>query len=470
MNSTINIFTQPLAPSLFDYSIMGFYLILMFLWATIVKQRHIEDNPAYAYYRWALLTKIVGAIALCLVYVFHYGRQDTLGFYLSSEALANLFYENTSAYIKMLLGSRSPDVLDAFTPTTGYPWYRRDLQSFFVVRVTSIFTIIGFKNYFTTSILFAWFFFTGFWKLFLLLCDIKPQFTKQFFIAVFLVPSVMFWSSGILKDTISLSMMGWLLYSAYFAFVKKKKVFINIIGCVISTYFILSVKPYIIVALIPGLFIWIGWNYLKKIENKVLRFIVTPFTLATFVSVALFILGIFGEFLGFYGTLDGIITKAIITYDDHIRAEQYGENFYYLGEFDGTISDFFAKAPFALIAGLFRPFIWEARNIFMILAAIENLILLVVFTTIFWRTGVVKTITIILDDPLVIFSLSFAFVFAFAVGISTANFGALVRLKTPMLPLLVSGLYILYYRSLEIKQEKMQEQSKVMGSLSAGQL
>jgi hypothetical protein len=90
---------------------------------------------------------------------------------------------------------------------------------------------------------------------------------------------------------------------------------------------------------------------------------------------------------------------------------------------------------------------------------------MLVILVIFWRSGFVKTFKISFDEPLIVFSITFAVVFAFAVGVATANFGALVRLKTPMLPYLAAGLITLYYRSMEIKSEKQKEEAKVLGVL-----
>ena len=458
---TKNIWTQNLFPSITDYVIIGVYLILMFLWAYYVQQKKRDENPAYEWYAKALFAKVIGAIALCLVYTLHYGVQDTLGFYISSEAMVNVLGETPRGYFRLLFGGLSQENLSFFNSSTGYHWYRSDPNSFLIVRITSIFTIFGFKNYFTTSILFAWFFFKGYWKLFLLLHKLYPGYRKEFAFAVFFFPSVMFWGSGILKDTVTLSMTGWFVYSVYFAFVLKEQRFKNIFAMLITGYFIMAIKPYIIVALVPGAFIWLAWSYIRKYENRVLRFVLAPVATLLFLGLGFGVLTLLQSSLGTYGSLDSIILKALITYDDHTRALSYGENFYDLGEFDGTVENFFSKAPLAITTGLFRPFLWEARNVFMVLAALENMAFLFLVVIIFWRTGFVKSIKIAFDEPLVVFSITFAIVFAFGVGISSGNFGAMVRLKIPLLPFLAAGLLTLYRRSMEIKKEKQNQESKV---------
>ncbi|MFN3555786.1 MAG: hypothetical protein ACK4VN_07475 [Bacteroidales bacterium] len=445
-----DIWTRTLFPSFTDYVIMAVYLMVMFIWAFHIQRQKRDTQPAYQYYAWGLFAKVGGAMALGLIYNLYYAGGDTTGYFRSSLAMINLLMEDPGAYFRIMLGSLSTENLSAFTHFTGYPGYRHDLSSFNVVRYTSIFSLLGFQNYFTTSILFAWFFYTGYWKLYKLFVHLYPRYYKPFAFAILFFPSVLFWGSGILKDTIALSMTGWFLYSVYHAFVLKKKVFLNLLSTLFTLWIILSIKAYIIVALLPGVFIWLGWNYIKRFENAAIRFISAPLITVLFLGLGLGLLSLFGEVLGEYGSMEGILQKAIITYEDHTRYTQYGEGFYDLGTFDGTLTNFFSKAPAAITAGLFRPFLWEVRNPVMLLAALENTAFFLMMLVIIWRTGPIKTVKIAFDEPLVIFSLSFALVFAFAVGVATANFGALMRLKTPLIPFLVGALFILYYRSKEI--------------------
>ena len=86
----------------------------------------------------------------------------------------------------------------------------------------------------------------------------------------------------------------------------------------------------------------------------------------------------------------------------------------------------------------------------MALSGIENLILLLFFLYVFIKnlfSSIVTTIT----QPMVLFSFIFAIVFAFSVTISTSNFGALVRLRIPLLPFFVAGLMIVEY----LKKDKI---------------
>jgi hypothetical protein len=72
------------------------------------------------------------------------------------------------------------------------------------------------------------------------------------------------------------------------------------------------------------------------------------------------------------------------------------------------------------------------RNPLMLLASLEGLTFLILSLIIIYRTFWFKIN--ILSSPAAWFSLIFSMTFAFAVGISTYNFGTLFRYKVPMMP------------------------------------
>lgn len=451
---TADIWTRSLLPSLLDMAVIGFYLILMFLVANHIRIRNQERNPAYRFYVWGLFAKVLGAVLMGLVYTLYYEGGDTTAYYISTEAILNVALRDLGMFLRIVLGEMSPETFSAFTGQTGWPLYWGKPGSFIVVQLAWPFTILGFGNYFTATILFAWFFYGGTWKMFLLATRLYPAHARSFSLGILFFPSVLFWASGISKDAITLAAVGWFVYSGYQVFVDRIKKPGALLMLVTSSALLLLVKPYVFVALVPGGFIWLAWSVLKKIGNPLLRIAAIPATTALFLGIALLFLEVFQPLLGEYGSLDSIIEQAIITHEDHAREELYGENYYYLGPFDGTAADFFSKTPAAIVAGLFRPFPWEVRSAFMAFAALENMFVMLLIGIILWRVGPIKVWKIAFEEPMAVFALSFAITFAFAVGISMANFGALMRLKTPLIPFLIVGLYILYHKAMEMKKER----------------
>jgi len=78
----------------------------------------------------------------------------------------------------------------------------------------------------------------------------------------------------------------------------------------------------------------------------------------------------------------------------------------------------------------------------MLFSGLENLILLLLSFYIIWKNKS-SFFKRIFNDSLIVFCLTFSIVMAFAIAISTTNYGALVRFKIPILPFYLLFLIIM---------------------------
>lgn len=429
--------------SILDLILAPIYLFLIFLMATHEVNKNIETKPYYKYYMSGLFFKLLGGLGVCVIYTFYYGGGDTVNYYHSDLAMLNLMVKSPSAFISILEGDLSPENYSLFDADTGIPNYYYDKHTFIVIRITSLICLMGFKSYLITTFLLAWFCYSGIWRLFTLFCEEFPALTNQIAVAIFYIPSVVFWGSGLLKDTITLSAICWFSYSFYKAFIKREKFIVNSIYLVIAMYFIVAIKSYILYSLLPGAFLWFAYANLGNINNKMVRYIVAPFLfLGGSVSIFL-LLQQLGKEMGKF-SVDEILQRAVITQQDLIK-DYNGGNTFDVGKFDATIPSMLSKAPIAIISGLFRPFIWESQNIVMLFSAIENSVLIVFTIIILLKLRIVYFFTFLRKNPILIYIFSFSICFAFSVGLSTPNFGSLVRYRIPSLPFFVLSLILLRY-------------------------
>ena len=100
---------------------------------------------------------------------------------------------------------------------------------------------------------------------------------------------------------------------------------------------------------------------------------------------------------------------------------------------------------------MFRPYIWETGSATMLISGIENIILLLLTAWVI-LTKPIRLIKSLRMDPFLLFCLLFTLVLGFGVGLSTSNFGALVRYKIPFLPFFVF-LILTSLRSKKINEE-----------------
>jgi len=101
--------------------------------------------------------------------------------------------------------------------------------------------------------------------------------------------------------------------------------------------------------------------------------------------------------------------------------------------------------PAGINVALFRPYIWEIRNAVMAMAAFESLFVLILTLTTIIKTGIIQLLKTIISNPFIQMCVIFSLFFAFAVGFSSYNFGALVRYKIPCIPIYISALFILLH-------------------------
>lgn len=427
---------------------MPLYLGLIYYFAFRVKSLNVKrGNSYYRYYVWGLTAKVVGSIFFCLIYIYYYGGGDTVMYYDSTRPFVDLASTDFGAYLQVLFGDNTVETKSLFTSETGVPYsymYFND-KTCMVLRLTSVILLMGFKSFLIASVLLSVMSYVGLWKIYKLLCTYYPELSKILCYAVLFVPSITFWGSGILKDTYTMAATGLIAFSFHELFIKKKlKSMANWAIFLLSVYLLLAIKPYIFMTIVPCLFIWLIFDRMEKTKNILVYGLASPIFLGILFVGMYFIFSGLGDMLSKF-SLDQALETAQIIQNDLQRAEQYGENYFNVGVFDGSISSAIGLAPSAIFAGLFRPQIFEAKNIVMLISGLENFVLLVMTLGILIRPGIRQTYLIIKNNSYIKFSLIFCLLFAFIIGLTTANFGALVRFKIPLFPFYLSTLFIIYF-------------------------
>ena len=126
---------------------------------------------------------------------------------------------------------------------------------------------------------------------------------------------------------------------------------------------------------------------------------------------------------------------------------------YDLGAFSPTIGGMLSKFPVAVNVTLFRPYPWEARKVIVFLSALEAILFFWLTLKTIFTVGLKKCWQTISKDPTIQVCLIFSIIFAFAVGISSYNFGSLSRYKIPCLPFYALAIILIYYKNMPAKKK-----------------
>lgn len=408
-------------------------------------QSKIKQDFSYSFYVKGLAAKLTASLFFCFIYVYYYGGGDTTAYFESTMAMAKLFHQNPSDYFEVMISPPSAEIRSFFSGKTGYPYSYLfyDSHTFMVIKLTSIFTILTGKSYLLSSLLLAYFSYIGSWKLFQVFVKYAPEIKNKLAVAILFFPSVLFWGSGVSKDTYTYAATAFFVYGVHEFFISKKYSIKIIILILISAWLILSIKPYIFMVLFPGIVLLIFYDRLAKLKNPIISFLFFPIALLLISVLSYYVLlGLSGSMSKF--SIDRALETAAETNFD-LKQDYYGGSSFDIGNFDGTVPGMLKLFFPSVNAGLFRPYIWESRSVVLLLAALENFLLLFFTLQILYRTKIVGALKIISQNSLVLFCVIFSILFAFMIGLTTSNFGALVRFKIPLLPYFVSSLFMIDY-------------------------
>jgi hypothetical protein len=424
-----------------DLIVTPLILILVYFLAIIIRSR-VTDKVIRKYFIPGLTLKIIGAISLGLVYQFYYKGGDTFNYFdRGSKYIWEAFMNSPYKGLQLMFanGEYNPETFEYASEIIYY----NDLPSYFVVRVASLFDLFTFHTYSATAVLFAVFSFSGLWAMYTVFYRMMPKMHLQLAIAIFFIPSVFFWGSGILKDTITLGALGWGTYAFAEIFLFRRTIISGSVILLLSFFIIYKIKIYILLCLVPALMIWFYLSSIGKVRNLVLKTMILPFTIAFLVIGGFYAVKFIGEENQRYN-LERLSYTAESTarWLSYVSEKQEGSG-YTLGDFDYSTSGIFRKTPAAIWVTLFRPYLWEAKNLVMFLSAIESLLLFILTLVVVGSIITKRRIALLISNPIVVFCLIFSITFAFAIGLSTYNFGTLVRYKIPMMPFYLIAMFIL---------------------------
>jgi hypothetical protein len=430
-------------------TLLGIVVILII---AINRKGRNKDLDYYRYYIPAIGFKFFFVLANVLFYVLVYGGGgDSIGFWDGAVKLNNLFWEDPFAYFQELFTTDEiRSVYKNFNIDTGYPDSRiyAESESWFISKIASFFTFFTFKGYMLMSLIFAYITTNATWRLFELARSFKLHSDWHLALAIFFIPSLSFWCGGISKDTVIFVAVCYFLHHLFQVLSRETKTrFKNWLIMFICLYVIIQVRSFMLLCVLaPLLYAWSASLAKKYKERKFEKFFIRLF----------FTLIISSGFAAFFGTslADDFIHEASVINQDMTENQTYGSNRYSLGEVNYSPIGMVAAAPMSILAGFYRPYIWEALSVSLILNGLESIVLIYFTFRFFASRKISQRIKRIRKHEFLIFAFFFALILAYFAGFTSILFGVLVRFKAPVLPFLVIILTSYYM------EERMQKLNK----------
>ena len=396
--------------------------------------------------------KVACGMLVGLVYQQYYGDGDTFGFFHHGKILIRLAHNDFLEYLDYIFTSdQGPHFPSGFSYTNP--------RAILMCKLTSIAYFLGGGNYWLSTIPFSLFSVWGLWIFYQEVTKLFPALSKYAYGVLFLLPTFVFWTSGILKESILLGCLGW-LFAQVLKSVSKQSQKLNIYHLAFSIwccYLLFQMKYYYAGALLPSIGVFF---FSQRIDQ------------ASFISqkknsflLKIGILLLVGSFLLLSATQlhpnlhpESIVKAIVVNHHKMALQTANSNNLVQLNELTPTIHSLLTNLPSSWFQGLFRPYVWEEGHLGKQWTAWENalLFLLVIATTIkvIIHRNLLSQRLNNTTLNLLIASFIYFLLLSSLLPIAAPNLGNLMRYRTGFMPILLLWLFSVWTLQPEPKYAK----------------
>lgn len=369
---------------------------------SLVSFRKLKGDFPMGFFWAGLFIKLISGILLGYIYYEYYGSGDTISIFelAKNEASNHSSGPRTVFFIAIL----RPIVI-----ATGGSYWLSSLWLSFVSFVACWYATITLSRLYQTN------------KYPIAICFL-------------LIPSIVFWSSGILKDSLAFASLTTLVTLIIKYYKLTKLSWLDILLLILSTFLLFKIKHYLlIISLIFGGSL-IAYSILQRMKSK-WKWVISAIILLTALTST--------QFIHPYLNINRL--SWALYENNRVINQATNENELNITIENESLLAVIKEIPSALHAGLFRPSILDKTPIWGWVHKIENLILTVfIFLSILIYVKERPDI----NWGLIGISLTCIMLLAIMLSLAAPNFGTLVRYKNAFMPYLFLISSILPYHYL----------------------
>lgn len=259
--------------------------ILLFSWIILRSTFFNAPGLGKIFVLAAFYLKLLAGLSLYLIYSNYYTLRDTSDAFRYFDD-ARIIYEKVKSdpllYGSMVtgIGDGKPEAIEVYSHMNH--WYLEKGGKIYndnrtIIRFNALIMLVSRGEYFVHVIFMCFLSLAGLLGIYRFLVQYVPD--RAYFIAgaVFLIPSVFFWGSGVLKEGLLLLGLGGLLYNLLQISGHRPSViaakpgynFKHIPGLLLSIALLVLVKVYVLISLFPGL---VAWLLVRKRSKTMIAF------------------------------------------------------------------------------------------------------------------------------------------------------------------------------------------------------
>ena len=340
---------------------------------------------------------------------------DTWGYHYESLQEYRLLQSDPYEYLTNLFHNPYKEGLLNFLDSNNSYW--NDLKGNVFIKVLSIFNILSFGHYYVNVIFYSFVSIFGPMAIFRVMNDVFPGKKITVMLAAFLVPSFIYWTSGIHKEGLIFLGISLIIYGIYFSLKENRATVKRISLIVTGLLILLLLRNFLLFIIFPAIVAWLlahRWpKYTLRVFGAVYIISITIFFTARYIQPR-------------FDFPQAVVTKQ----QDFLKLR--GGSAVPMNQLEPNAISFLKNIPQAINLSAIRPYPGDVKHLLSLAAAVEiNLLLLMFLIFLFFRNNTLKS------KQLIFFCVFFGFTLLLTIGFTVNNLGAIVRYRSIIFPLLI---------------------------------
>lgn len=343
---------------------------------------------------------------------------DNWAFHNDGVLEFRLLLSDPQAYVTNIFKNNYNEGLSRVLDAENSFW--NDLRSNLIAKLLSVFNIFSNCNYYINNIFFNFLIFFGVFSIYHVFHKIFPTRKLLLIIPVFLLPSFLYYTSGIHRDGLILLGIGLSVYGLFFAIRVDRFSISRMVLILLGLGIIFLFRNFVFVPFLPAILAWIFAEKFRK------------YALQTFTIIYLIFIILFFNVGRIHPRLD--LPKYVSDRQLQFVALSGGSTAVPVNPLFPNFRSFMNNAPQAFNHSLMRPYITETPKLIQLPVSIEILLYEIIFLVFLFFRRRQNT------DPFIFFSIFFALSMLLIIGYTVPIFGAIARYRSVYFPFLLTPL------------------------------
>lgn len=395
------------------------YLVLLCWLLTKIKfitKSNLENRTLIILF----LLRILAGMANAWINLYYYSETDSTLFQQESIIEYHLLLSNPKEYLFNIFQNNTGTSYTGIFDITDSFW--NNLRTNIIIKLLSVFNILSNSNYFINTLFYNFLVFFGSISLYRIFIQIFPLKKTTLLITVFLLPSCLYFTSGLHRDGLVFLALGIVCFNMYNILKKRGVKITRFVYIFFGLLLIFLLRNFIFITLLPALTAWIVAEKRQK------------FIFPTFAIIYIFFILLFFSLKYIHPKLDlpQYVSSRQLAF---IQIASKAASTININPLFPDFRSFFNNAPQALNHTLMRPYLSEntTRLYFPLALEIffyESLLLAYFFFPV--KRAV--------RDSFIYFGLFFVFSMFLLIGYTIPILGAIVRYRSIYFPFLITPL------------------------------